>query len=70
MSKDTIPAATAATPDPLKLLESVDEFGSTFAKDIAAKTKAGLTREQALNVIKAQIRHDAELAAKKAGGKA
>jgi hypothetical protein len=48
--------------DAASSLAAVEGFESRHKDTIAAKMKAGLTREQAIAVIKEQIRHDAALA--------
>lgn len=48
--------------DAAATLASVEGFEAQHKDSIAAKMKAGLTREQALSVVKEQIKHDAAIA--------
>jgi flagellar biosynthesis regulator FlaF len=47
----------------IDLLDAATKFAEQHKEDIAAKVRAGLTREQAIAVVEAQARHDASLAA-------
>jgi hypothetical protein len=53
----------APTPDPLTLVNASSELETAYSKEITAKVRVGLTRQQAIDVIKEQIRHDAALKA-------
>lgn len=41
-----------------KLETALESFEQHYAKEIEWRVRAGLTREQAITVIRAQIRHD------------
>lgn len=47
------------------LAKALDTFDQQYKEDISAKVRAGLTREQAVQVIRAQIAEDERQAAAK-----
>ena len=62
MSKDNKPETEAAKAKP-PVTATPETFEEKHAEVIREKVRAGLTRSQAIEVIKAQLAHDQALAA-------
>lgn len=58
--------AEPQAPSGIELVEAADAFEKQYASDINRRMKLGLTREQAIQCAKEQVRNDAAL--KKAEG--
>lgn len=53
--------AESTVADLEKLVDASSALEKTYADDIKSKMKAGLTHEQAIQCVKAQIQHDIKL---------
>lgn len=59
-TQDAPKSASASTA--AKAVETIEAFETKFKPLIAHKVRAGLTREQAVNAIRAQVKEDAKIA--------
>lgn len=53
--------AEPQAPSGIELVEASDAFEKQYADDIHRRMKLGLSREQAIECAKAQVRNDAQL---------
>jgi hypothetical protein len=56
------PKSASAASTAAKAVETIEAFETKFKPLIAHKVRAGLTREQAVNAIRAQVKEDAKIA--------
>lgn len=57
-TKDTQKPDAPSAPTDAEILAAAETFETKYAEQIAAREAAGLTREQAVECQRAQVRHD------------